>query len=248
MAKIYLIRHGQASFGSSDYDQLSDKGSQQASILGQYWRSRPLPSKYYCGDLLRHGQTLSHFAKGLQTDATPMVIHSGFNEFNHVDILQKFNGEWHHFSEKTEQLQQYEHPNKVLHKEFYQALNRWMSGKHDLEYKESWPQFKSRCIRALQDIIEQELASRRALNSNKPDVKGNAKQAKDILVFTSGGTISAILQHMLQLNDKQTLAINQQTRNTSVTKILFSEKMLSVDYFNNYSHLEQAGEEWITFR
>ncbi len=30
MAAIYLIRHGQASFGSTDYDKLSDKGHKQS--------------------------------------------------------------------------------------------------------------------------------------------------------------------------------------------------------------------------
>ncbi|AZG73218.1 histidine phosphatase family protein [Shewanella livingstonensis] len=242
MAAIYLIRHGQASFGSTDYDQLSTKGSQQATLLGEYWRSRSAPSKFYCGDLLRHGQTLTHFVNGYQGESTPMVIHSGFNEFDHVDILQKYNGQWHDFAQMADLLQQYEEPNKILHKEFYQALNRWMSGDHDLEYKESWPQFKSRCIRALQNIIEQELVKKRQGNNV------NTTKSTDIVVFTSGGTISTIVQHVLQLSDQQTLAINQQTRNTSVTKLLFSESMLSVDYFNNYSHLEVAGDQWITFR
>ncbi|WP_351124128.1 histidine phosphatase family protein [Shewanella sp. T24-MNA-CIBAN-0130] len=242
MAAIYLIRHGQASFGSTDYDQLSTKGSQQATLLGEYWRSRSAPSKFYCGDLLRHGQTLTHFVNGYQGESTPMVIHSGFNEFDHVDILQKYNGQWHDFAQMADQLQQYEEPHKILHKEFYQALNRWMSGDHDLEYKESWPQFKSRCIRALQNIIEQELVKKRQGNNV------NTTKSTDIVVFTSGGTISTIVQHILQLSDQQTLAINQQTRNTSVTKLLFSESMLSVDYFNNYSHLEVAGDQWITFR
>ena len=57
-----------------------------------------------------------------------------------------------------------------------------------------------------------------------------------------------IVQHILKLSDQQALEINQQARNTSVTKLLFSENMLSVDYLNNYSHLEQAGDDWITFR
>lgn len=244
MAAIYLIRHGQASFGSSDYDQLSEKGCQQSAMLGQYWRARSTPVKFYCGDLLRHGQTLLHFSKGLAINTIPTVLHSGFNEFDHVDILQKYNSEWHHFAQMNAKLQQFEQPNKVLHKEFYQALNRWMSGNHDLEYKESWPQFKSRCIRALHNIIEQELAKKRGMDT----AKSNANQPNDILVFTSGGTISTIIQYILQLSDQQTLAVNQQTRNTSVTKLLFSENRLSVDYFNNYSHLEMAGDEWISFR
>ena len=171
MAAIYLIRHGQASFGSADYDQLSEKGRQQAVLLGQYWRSRATPSKLFCGDLLRHNQTLSGFNEGYQGVATPTVIHSGFNEFDHVDILNNYHAQG-----------------------------------------------------------------------------SENKKSKDILVFTSGGTISVIVQHILKLSDQQALEINQQARNTSVTKLLFSENMLSVDYLNNYSHLEQVGEDWVTFR
>lgn len=33
MATIYLIRHGQASFGAENYDKLSPLGERQASIL-----------------------------------------------------------------------------------------------------------------------------------------------------------------------------------------------------------------------
>ena len=35
MATIYLIRHGQASFGSDDYDQLSQLGIRQAEVTGE---------------------------------------------------------------------------------------------------------------------------------------------------------------------------------------------------------------------
>ncbi|NPC53888.1 histidine phosphatase family protein, partial [Corallococcus exiguus] len=29
MAELYLVRHGQASFGAADYDRLSERGEQQ---------------------------------------------------------------------------------------------------------------------------------------------------------------------------------------------------------------------------
>ena len=35
MSAVYLVRHGQASFGAADYDQLSALGEQQARVLGQ---------------------------------------------------------------------------------------------------------------------------------------------------------------------------------------------------------------------
>jgi broad specificity phosphatase PhoE len=36
MASIYLIRHGQASFGSANYDQLSTLGQRQADVTGEF--------------------------------------------------------------------------------------------------------------------------------------------------------------------------------------------------------------------
>ena len=244
MAAIYLIRHGQASFGSADYDQLSAKGSKQAVILGQYWQSSVVPHKFYSGDLLRHGQTLKGFTEGYQGQETPMIIHSGFNEFDHVDILTNYNHQWKNFAVMSAEVNRLKDPNKTFQNEFANALSRWVSGYFDNEYQESWTNFKRRCIRALQDIIKQELASSRKSVTNS----GESKKTKNILVFTSGGTISAIVQHILQLSDHHALQINQQSRNTSVTKLLFSENMLSVDYLNNYNHLEQAGDNWITFR
>jgi broad specificity phosphatase PhoE len=38
MASIYLIRHGQASFGAQDYDKLSELGRRQATLTGEYLR------------------------------------------------------------------------------------------------------------------------------------------------------------------------------------------------------------------
>ena len=40
MGTLYLVRHGQASFGADDYDQLSKLGVQQSQRLGEYWRAR----------------------------------------------------------------------------------------------------------------------------------------------------------------------------------------------------------------
>ena len=37
MGTLYLVRHGQASFGADDYDQLSPLGLQQAQRLGAHW-------------------------------------------------------------------------------------------------------------------------------------------------------------------------------------------------------------------
>ncbi|MGK0529545.1 MAG: broad specificity phosphatase PhoE, partial [Alteromonadales bacterium] len=40
MTDIYLVRHGQASFGKANYDKLSELGGQQAIWLGDYFKHR----------------------------------------------------------------------------------------------------------------------------------------------------------------------------------------------------------------
>ena len=37
MGTLYLVRHGQASFGADNYDQLSPLGHEQGVRLGRYW-------------------------------------------------------------------------------------------------------------------------------------------------------------------------------------------------------------------
>ena len=62
MTTIYLIRHGQASFGAKSYDQLSPNGELQAKLLGQYF-NRILKEEPYVvtGSMQRHQQT-AHLA------------------------------------------------------------------------------------------------------------------------------------------------------------------------------------------
>jgi len=40
MGRLFLVRHGQASFLSRNYDQLSSLGETQARHLGSYWAKR----------------------------------------------------------------------------------------------------------------------------------------------------------------------------------------------------------------
>lgn len=237
MAALYLIRHGQASFGQADYDLLSEKGEKQAFVLGQSWQNYPTPSYCYQGEFLRHEQTRHQFFNGLAISQPSTIFHSGFNEFDHQDILIQYQPKWHRFSVMEAHFSQYPDPHDALAREFEKAVARWMSGEHDNEYRESWPNFQMRCIQAINDVIDQHLSAR-ATNT----------EHKEILVFTSGGPIAVILSHILGLECHQGMALSQQLRNTSVTKLLFNDNRVSVDFYNNYSHLIQHGEQLESYR
>ena len=58
MTIVYLVRHGQASFGSENYDQLSATGVLQAKALGQYISPILKQQPYVvAGNMKRHQQT-----------------------------------------------------------------------------------------------------------------------------------------------------------------------------------------------
>src|SRR3954447_5496055 len=66
MGTLYLVRHGQASFGAADYDNLSELGHRQAVRLGEYWRERGMRfDAVITGTLKRHKQTWEGIAQGL---------------------------------------------------------------------------------------------------------------------------------------------------------------------------------------
>ena len=82
MGTLYLVRHGQASFGADDYDVLSPRGHEQAVRLGEYWRGRGMAfDAVMTGTLRRHTETLLGIAQGLQT--MPEVTRwPGLNEYD----------------------------------------------------------------------------------------------------------------------------------------------------------------------
>lgn len=62
---LWLVRHGQASFGKADYDNLSERGHEQAYLLGKSFAERGVrPSLVVCGSMKRHRQTLAEIAAG----------------------------------------------------------------------------------------------------------------------------------------------------------------------------------------
>jgi len=59
--RVILVRHAQASFGSADYDLLSERGERQAQRLANWMVAHPELkfSHVVAGTLRRHAQTLA---------------------------------------------------------------------------------------------------------------------------------------------------------------------------------------------
>lgn len=91
MATLFLVRHGQASFGAHDYDLLSEIGHRQSRLLGEYLADRGVrPVRVMTGSLRRQRQTWEGMAEGLASRgiACPdAVIRPGLDEYEAERLL-----------------------------------------------------------------------------------------------------------------------------------------------------------------
>lgn len=85
MGSIHLVRHGQASFGSDDYDQLSELGYKQSASLGASWEAGSWsPTHVLAGSMKRHAQTSIGVLDIIGGDGHD--VDAGFNEYDHIGI------------------------------------------------------------------------------------------------------------------------------------------------------------------
>jgi broad specificity phosphatase PhoE len=235
MGQIYLVRHGQASFGAANYDQLSTLGFEQARLLGQWFANgRQTFQRVVCGGMARHRQTadtcLAELPKSALVD-TEWLTDPGFAEFDHVEVLVKHCPEFAVPEEFKAYVARQEDPKHAFEHIFVAAMLRWMRGDMDGDYTETWSAFKQRAIGALQRLAS------------------SASTAESTVVFTSGGTISAICQHLLELPDHKTLELNWTIANCSISRLQHRPDRISLNYLNNYAHLEWLGEaNSVTYR
>ena len=238
MGQIFLIRHGQASFGSSNYDQLSSHGIEQGGMLGKWFAERGQGfDRIVTGTMARHRQTAQACIGPLA--GAPVEEHwiadAGFNEYDHDEVLHRYRPEFAEEGEVRRFLAITKNANRVFQGIFQAAMARWMDGEHDKEYREPWPVFRQRCVDALERLA------------------GAAVASQSIAVFTSGGTIATLCQHLLHLPDARLFALNWALVNSAVTKVYYqsgeTDNQLTLGYLNNYAHLEAFGNRHaVTYR
>ena len=91
MGAIHLIRHGQASWGADDYDELSEQGARQSALLGMAWEASGwAPTSAVSGSLKRHTQTaIAAIDASGQGDG--YEVDDGWNEYDHRFLVDAVN-------------------------------------------------------------------------------------------------------------------------------------------------------------
>ncbi|MEX8192121.1 histidine phosphatase family protein [Comamonas guangdongensis] len=223
MGTLYLVRHGQASFGADDYDQLSERGQAQALRLGEYWRERGLKfDAVYTGTLKRHSQTLAGIVQGLgEGSDLPVQNRPGLNEYDSKALLHAIHPAP---LPKPDTPELYRHHFRLL----CDALSQWMGGTISPAGMPDWNGFSDGVHQVLEEVRHRH-------------------SGQNVLLVSSGGPISTAMGQVLGTAPEVTIALNMRLRNIAVTEFSISPKRLMLQSFNTLNHLDSdQHRSWIT--
>jgi broad specificity phosphatase PhoE len=221
MGSLYLVRHGQASFGAADYDQLSDLGRRQCERLGEWLRAHGKRfDAVLRGTLKRHAQSLAAIEAGLGATHAAQV-HPELNEYDSHALIR---------SVQTGPLPGVKTPAeaRVHFQLLREGLARWMDGQ---THPEGMPRHA-----AFIAGIEAILAGVREHHASG-----------SVLIVSSGGPISMAIGHVLGLQRDSVIELNLHLRNSALSELRITPKRLHLVTFNTVPHLSAPEHsDWIT--
>ena len=234
MRLIYLVRHGQASFGKRDYDALSDLGHEQSRLLGRALAVREIvPDVVIRGELRRHRETADGIVAGLSdvgvSRVVPIEVDAGWDEFDFQHVVEVHKPRYRSRTVMIADLARSGAPRQKFQEVFEQATDRWTGGESDDDYHESFPAFSGRVAAALH-----------AAAAHVPE-KGTA------VVVTSGGPIGLVVSQLLAGDASLWHQLNKVAANTAMTKVIQGRSGLTLSSYNEHSHVEHD-RSLITYR
>ena len=209
MSAVLLVRHGQASFGAADYDQLSDLGRAQSRRLGAALAGRGVaPVRVVRGGLRRHGQTAEELVGGAGW-SVPVETDPGWDEFDHHQVLAAHTppddgGP----GDERARFQRW----------FEDATARWIRGEAEA-YDETFVEFTTRVEQALGGVV------------------AGLGRGETAVVATSGGPVAWIAAHLLGGGPDLWLRLNPVTVNASVSTLVTGARGTTLVSLNEHQHL-----------
>ncbi len=214
MAELFLVRHGQASFGEADYDRLSSLGERQAFWLGEYFAERGLTfDRVFTGTLRRHRQTAEALFDGAGW-SLPCEEDAGLNEYDFHALFAALGSEHESLKASADGGQH------VFYKGLKQVLQLWSEDRLGGTAPETWREFVQRVENARQRIAR--CGGRR------------------VLVVSSGGPIAVFARQALQAPASAAIALNMQLRNASFCQYFFNSEAFQLASFNSVPHLDRV--------
>ena len=219
MSNLYLVRHGQASFGAEDYDNLSELGHKQAVRLGEYFKQKGLQFEaVLMGTLRRHAQTWAGIAQGAGLAHEPLQW-PGLNEYDSHAVIEAI----HPYKlDKPDTPEMYRHHFRLLK----DGLTQWMNGVVSPKGMPTYDEFQHGVVSALEHVRK--------------------NHTGHVLIVSSGGPISTAVGHILGTTPETTIELNLRIRNCSITEFAYTPKRHMLVTYNTLPHLEDV-PDWVTY-
>jgi broad specificity phosphatase PhoE len=222
MGSLHLVRHGQASFGTDNYDRLSPLGHRQCERLGQYLLAKGQRfDAVITGTLVRHDESYAAIARGLGLDLAPLRL-PGLNEYDSEAVIATVHPGPLAKADTPEMFRQH-------FRTLREGLVGWMAGRLQPRGMPSYADFVAGVVAAL-DTVRQQHADQR------------------VLIVSSGGPISTAVGQVLGTAPEVTIDLNMRIRNSAVTEFVVNPKRHLLLSYNTLPHLD--GEEhadWVTY-
>ena len=215
MGILYLVRHGQASFGAQNYDQLSALGRRQCARLGEYFRHRGKRfDAVLTGRLKRHAQSLEAIASGLPDTPAPLVW-PGLDEYDSAALIGAIHPEP---LAKPDTPELYRHHFRLLR----EGLQQWMAGRTAPAGMPSYADFVAGVNAALDHV--------------------RREHEGDVLIVSSGGPIATAIGQVLGVPAETTIGLNMQIRNSAVSEFVFTPRRHTLLTYNTLPHLDRQDD------
>lgn len=218
MTTLYLVRHGQASFASENYDRLSELGRQQSAWLGEHFAARGIVfARAVCGTLDRQRQTARALLDAMGS-AQSALEHPGWNEYSGDALYKAYLGEgWSAARAKGDV--------RGFYRTIKAALADWSQDKLPGPLPETWSEFGARVGAAMRAACA--------------DLPADAC----VLAATSGGAIGRGVADLLHAPAQAAIELNLQYRNSGFCEVFVSPKSMRLISFNCIPHLERPDRQ-----
>ena len=224
MALIYGIRHGQAQFGSSDYDRLSALGIEQAKLLGAYFHQTGVRfQKVVTGGHRRQQETAEAAAAHMAGMPTPVAM-SAFDEFNTNAIMALLDDAGHSSGQDGGAFTAAYRSASEFRRAMESAIAVAIETPERLA-----PEYR---LDGFVDRVREGIT--RVVNAAQPD--------STIAIFTSGGTLAVLMQVALNISLSETVRLPWQIYNTSVSVFVHDGDRLDLQSFNTTPHLDRDSQ------
>jgi broad specificity phosphatase PhoE len=222
MGTLYLVRHGQASFGAADYDQLSDLGRRQCERLGAWFDAQGVAfDAVLTGTLRRHTQSRAAIAAGMDRQHEALAL-PGLNEYDSLAVVHALYPAALPTAMTRESVREH-------FRMLREGLRAWMDGRAQPQGLPTHAAFTAGVVAALDHVRAHHAEGR-------------------VLVVSSGGPISVALGHVLGLGPEAVIDLNMHLRNSAVSELRVSPRRHTLVTFNTLPHLDGSPEHagWIT--